>query len=81
MLFKNLIVYRQPIDWSWTGADLQSSLGGHPLRPCRPFEMQTRGWQPMTTGGRLLHTVGQHQIAVVGHKSKTVARIRHTADC
>jgi DNA recombination-dependent growth factor C len=40
MLCKNLLVYRLPIDWSMTAGDLETRLVGHPLRPCRPFEMQ-----------------------------------------
>ena len=66
MLFKNLFVYRLPADWSWTAGDLETRLGGHLLRPCGHFDMLTRGWQPVTKGGRLLHTVGQHHMLSLG---------------
>jgi recombination associated protein RdgC len=70
MLFKNLFVYRLPADWSWTAADLEARLGGHPLRPCGHFDMLTRGWQPVTKAGRLLHTVGQHHMLSLGTNQK-----------
>jgi recombination associated protein RdgC len=70
MLFKNLFVYRLPADWSWTAANLETRLGGHLLRPCGHFDMFTRGWQPVTKGGRLLHTVGQHHMLSLGTNQK-----------
>ncbi|HXI49630.1 MAG TPA: recombination-associated protein RdgC [Steroidobacteraceae bacterium] len=70
MLFKNLFVYRLPADWSWTAGDLEMRLGGHLLRPCGHFDMLTRGWQPVTKGGRLLHTVGQHHMLSLGTNQK-----------
>jgi recombination associated protein RdgC len=70
MLFKNLFVYRLPVDWSWTAGDLESRLGGHLLRPCGHFDMLTRGWQPVTQGGRLLHTVGPHHMLSLGTNQK-----------
>jgi recombination associated protein RdgC len=70
MLFKNLFVYRLPAEWSWTPGDLETRLGGHPLRPCGHFDMLTRGWQPVTKGGRLLHTVGQHHMLSLGTNQK-----------
>jgi recombination associated protein RdgC len=70
MLFKNLFVYRLPADWSWTPGELETRLGGHPLRTCGHFDMLTRGWQPVTKGGRLLHTVGQHHMLSLGTNQK-----------
>jgi len=70
MLFKNLFVYRLPAEWSWTAGDLEARLGAHLLRPCGHFDMLTRGWQPVTTGGRLLHTVGQHHMLSLGTNQK-----------
>jgi recombination associated protein RdgC len=70
MLFKNLFVYRLPADWSWTASELETRLGGNPLRPCGHFDMLTRGWQPVTKNGRLLHTVGQHHMLSLGTNQK-----------
>jgi recombination associated protein RdgC len=70
MLFKNLFVYRLPADWSWTPGDLETRLADHPLRPCGHFDMLVRGWQSVTKGGRLLHTVGQHHMLSLGTNQK-----------
>jgi recombination associated protein RdgC len=70
MLFKNLFVYRLPAEWSWTAGDLEARLGGHLLRPCGHFDMLTRGWQPVTKNGRLLHTVEQHHMLSLGTNQK-----------
>ena len=70
MLFKNLFIYRLPADWSWTAGDLEMRLGEHLLRPCGHFDMMTRGWQPVTKGGRLLHTVAQHHMLSLGTNQK-----------
>jgi recombination associated protein RdgC len=70
MLFKNLFVYRLPADWSWSASALEMRLGEHALRPCSPFEMVRLGWQPVTKGGRLLHTVAQHHMLSLGTNRK-----------
>jgi recombination associated protein RdgC len=65
MWFKNLAVYRLPADWSLPAAQLEEQLGRHPLQPCSPLQMMSRGWVPPATGERLLHTVnGQHLLAL-----------------
>jgi DNA recombination-dependent growth factor C len=58
MLFKNLVFARLPEHWSLSAAELEGQLAGRILRPCGPFDMSTKGWVPVTHGGRLLHTVG-----------------------
>jgi recombination associated protein RdgC len=70
MLFKNLFVYRLPEKWSWSAGDLETRLGEFKLRPCGPFDMSTRGWQPVTKGGRLLHTIEQHHMLSLGTNQK-----------
>jgi recombination associated protein RdgC len=70
MLFKNLFVYRLPENWSWSGSALETRLGERALRPCGPFEMVSRGWQPVTKGGRLLHTIAQHHMLSLGTNQK-----------
>ena len=65
MLFKNLVFHRLPADFTVTASELEGQLAGRPLGPCGPFEMSCRGWVPVTSGGRLLHTVNrQHMIAL-----------------
>jgi recombination associated protein RdgC len=65
MLFKNLVFHRLPTDWSVSAVQLENVLAGRPLQPCGAFEMSCRGWVPVTSGGRLVHTVNhQHMIAL-----------------
>ena len=70
MLFKNLVFSRLPAEWSSAGADLEGQLAGRTLQPCGPFEMSSRGWLPVTSGGRLLHTVNQHHMIALGENQK-----------
>src|ERR1700675_3184096 len=70
MLFKNLDFHRMPAQWSLTAADLEGLLAGRTLQPCGPFEMSSRGWVPVTSGGRLLHTVNQHHMVALGENQK-----------
>jgi len=70
MLFKKLIVYRLPENWSWHAGDLETRLGGYTLKACGPFEMSCRGWQPVTQGGRLLHTIERHHMLSLGTNQK-----------
>jgi recombination associated protein RdgC len=64
-MFKNLVFFRLPADWSVTAVELENRLTSRPLRPCGPFDMASSGWVPVTQGGRLLHSVDQqHMIAL-----------------
>ena len=53
-----------------SAAELESQLANHPLRPCGPFDMSSRGWVPVTPGGRLLHTVNQQHMIALGMDDK-----------
>ncbi|MDP9066180.1 MAG: recombination-associated protein RdgC [Pseudomonadota bacterium] len=70
MLFRNVVFYRLPMDWSPSAAELEDRLASRPLRPCGPYDMSTDGWVNVTHGGRLLHTVGQHQMIALGVDDK-----------
>ncbi len=70
MLFKNLVFHRLPAQWTLTAADLEGLLAGRTLQPCGPFEMSSRGWVPVTGGGRLLHTVNQQHMIALGVNQK-----------
>jgi recombination associated protein RdgC len=69
MLFKNLVFHRLS-DWSLSSADFEDQLGRRPLRPCGAFDMSSRGWIPVTPGGRLLHVVDQHWLIALGVDEK-----------
>ncbi len=70
MLFKNLVFHRLPAEWTSAAADLESRLADRTLQPCAPFEMSSRGWVPVTSGGRLLHTVNQQHMIALGDNQK-----------
>jgi recombination associated protein RdgC len=70
MLFKNLVFHRLPADWTLSAADLEMHLAGRTLQACGPFEMKCRGWVPVTSGGRLLHTVNQQYMIALGDNLK-----------
>src|SRR5258708_8056794 len=70
MLFKNLVFHRLPAEWTSTAAGLEGQLAGRTLQPCGPFEMSSRGWVPVTNGGRLLHAVNQHHMIALGDNQK-----------
>lgn len=70
MLFKNLVFHRLPAKWEMTASDLEGHLGERTLQPCGPFEMSSKGWVPVTDGGRLLHTVNQQHMIALGTDDK-----------
>jgi recombination associated protein RdgC len=70
MLFKNLVFHRMPADWALTAAELEGQLAGRTLQPCGPFELSSRGWVPVTSGGRLLHTLNRHHMIALGDNQK-----------
>jgi recombination associated protein RdgC len=70
MLFKNLVFYRLPADWTLSAADFENQLAGRALQPCGPFDMSTRGWVAAVHGGRLLHTVSQQHMIALGENQK-----------
>jgi len=69
MLFKNLMFRRLP-EWAHTPADLEGRLASRTLQPCGPFDMSSKGWVPVTQGGRLLHTINQHHLIALGTDDK-----------
>jgi recombination associated protein RdgC len=70
MLFKNLVFHRLPADWELSAADFETQLAGRTLQPCGPFDMSSRGWVPVTSGGRLLHTVNRQHMVALGVDEK-----------
>jgi recombination associated protein RdgC len=69
-LFKNLVFHRLPADWEFSAADFETQLAGRTLKPCGPFDMSSRGWLPVTSGGRLLHTVNRQHMVALGVDEK-----------
>jgi len=82
MWFKNLVFHRLPKDFSLSTSELESALAARGLKPCGPFEMSCRGWVPVTTGGRAVHTVGQQSMIALGVNEKLLPAsiVRQVAD-
>jgi recombination associated protein RdgC len=59
-----------PADWALTAAEFEGQLAGRTLQPCGPFELSSRGWVPVTSGGRLLHTLNRHHMIALGDNQK-----------
>jgi recombination associated protein RdgC len=53
-----------------SAADLESQLADRPMQPCGPFEITSRGWMPVTSGSRLLHTVNRQYMIALGANEK-----------
>ena len=70
MLFKNLVFHRLPANCEFSAADFETQLAGRTLKPCGPFDMSSRGWLPVTSGGRLLHTVNRQHLVALGVDEK-----------
>jgi len=70
MLFKNLVFHRLPANWEFSAADFETQLAGRTLKPCGPFDMSSRGWVSVTSGGRLLHTVNRQHMVALGVDEK-----------
>src|SRR5260370_25323792 len=70
MLFKNLVFHRLPANWELSAAAIENQLAGRTLQPCGPFDMSSRGWLPVTSGGRLLHTVNRQHLVALGVDEK-----------
>ncbi len=58
MWFRNLSLLSLPADHAIDHADLELALSAHALRQPGPLEFETRGFEPVLTGGPWLHTSG-----------------------
>ena len=70
MLFRNLIVFRLPADWSIGALDLEEALAQRPLRPCGGFDMKTHGWVGCGETGRLVYAQGMQYLVALGVDQK-----------
>lgn len=70
MLFRNLIVFRLPADWSIGVPDLEEALARQPLRSCGSFDMKTRGWVSCADTGQLVCAQGRQYLIALGVEQK-----------
>jgi len=81
MWFRNLVLYRLPVRWSMTAAQLEEKLSTRPLQPCGALDMLSRGWIAPSASGRLLHALNQQYLIALGVEQKLLPAsiIRHEA--
>ncbi|HEY1898784.1 MAG TPA: recombination-associated protein RdgC [Steroidobacteraceae bacterium] len=70
MWFRNLVLYRLPVGWSLSAAQLEEKLGTRLLQPCGALEMLSRGWIAPAANGRLVHALNQQYLIALGVEQK-----------
>lgn len=72
MFFRNLTLFRFPKAAADTWKAQQAKLDEHPLKPCGPLEMQSRGWiSPFGRGEEaLFHELSHYALLTLGSEDK-----------
>ena len=58
MWFRNLQIYRLPVNWGLSAETLQEKLAARPFQPCGSQDMSTHGWSSPTKDDRFVLAVG-----------------------
>lgn len=70
MWFKNLQIYRLPVNWGLTADTLQEKLSARPFQPCGSQDMASRGWSSPTKDDRFVLAVGGHFLVALAVEQK-----------
>jgi recombination associated protein RdgC len=70
MWFKNIFIYRLPVDWNITATALQEKLAPKQLQPCCGLEKQSRGWVSCRGDDRMLHVFNRQILFAMGVEQK-----------
>ena len=70
MWFKNLQIYRLPVNWGLTADTLQEKLSARPFQPCGSQDMASRGWSSPTKDDRFVLAVGGHFLLALAVEQK-----------
>lgn len=70
MWFKNIFIYRLPVDFTITVAALQEKLAIKPLMPCSGLDKQSRGWVSCRGDDRLVHVANNQILFALGVEQK-----------
>ncbi len=70
MWFKNIFIYRLPIDCKIATGTLQEKLAQKPLLPCSGLDKQSRGWVSCLDDDRLVHSANGHILFALGSEQK-----------
>lgn len=68
--FKNAIVYRLPMPFQFSAADLEERLDRRRLTPCGTLEAERTGWVNSSVLGRTVHAVNGQLLIAMGHHKK-----------
>ena len=82
MWFRNLQLYRLPVNWANTVEKLEEDLSKEPLRSCGATDLQSIGWVPPRDGGALVHAVNRQWLLALGAEQKLLPSsvIKHFAN-
>ncbi len=72
MWFKNLVVYRLPVQLDLDVPTLEEQLSTLTLQPCGKMDRETRGWVSPLGNERLLHVVNQQVLMALGNEVKVL---------
>ena len=70
MWFRNLQIYRLPVNWAGDASQLEEQLSALTLQPCSASDAQSIGWVPPRPGGALVHVVGGQYLLGLGAEQK-----------
>lgn len=70
MWFKNIFIYRLPVNATMTAALLEEKLAIRPLQACTGLDKQSRGWVSCRADGRLVHVANQQMLFALGVEQK-----------
>lgn len=70
MWFKNLQVYRLPVNWAITQQELEDQLARKRFQPCGSQDQETRGWLPPVADGTLVHSVAGQWLIALGYEQR-----------
>ncbi|MDD3328315.1 MAG: recombination-associated protein RdgC [Zoogloea sp.] len=70
MWFRNLQIYRLPINWNLTADTLREKLSARPFQRCGSQDMASRGWSSPTKDDRFVMAVGGHYLVCLQAEQK-----------
>ena len=70
MWFKNLFLYRLPVDWTLSAAELEEKIAKKPLQQCGNQDKLCRGWISPTGTDALVHVLNGQFLIALGVEQK-----------
>jgi recombination associated protein RdgC len=70
MWFKNLQIYRLPVNWAFTPEQMEEALQPQAFTPASSNELLRQGWDSPRGNGKLVHTVNKQMLMMLGTEKK-----------